>query len=103
MGVWGSDFIAMLIVLCRSAELPDNSQPADGQVLGESGEGTEEEVEGVLEEDRECGDGRVRGKGWEKFDIGPGQVNVEKEQEDAEAGDGGLDGCPVSFSFLKDQ
>ena len=47
----------MLIILCRGAEFPDDGQPADGQVLGEGGEGTEEEVEGVLKEDGECGDG----------------------------------------------
>ena len=34
--------------------------------------------------------------------MGPGQVDVEEEEEDAEAGDGGLDGCTVSYSFLKD-
>ena len=103
MGIRRPAFIAMLAALCRGAELPDNGQPADGQVLGEGGEGTEEEVEGVLEEDGECGDGGVRGEGGgEGFDVGPGQVDVKKEEEDAEAGDGGLDGYAVSCSFLKD-
>ena len=103
MGIRRPAFIAMLVALCRGAELPDNGQPADGQVLGEGGEGTEEEVKGVLEEDGECGDGRVRGEGWgEGFDVRPGQVDVEEEEEDAEAGDGGLDGYAVSCSFLTD-
>ena len=103
MGIRRPAFIAMLVALCRGAELPDNGQTADGQVLGEGGEGTEEEVEGVLEEDGECGDGRVRGEGWGKgFDVRPGQVNVEEEEEDAEAGDGGLDGYAISCSFLTD-
>lgn len=103
MDVWQPAFIAKLVVLSRGPELPSNGQPADGQVLGEGGEGTEEEVEGVLEEDGECGDGRVRGEGWgEGFDVRPGQVDVEEEEEDAKAGDGGLDGYTVSCSFLKD-
>ena len=72
-------------------------------MLGDGGESTEEEVEGVLEDDGECGDGRVRGEGWGKgFDVGPGQVDVEEEEEDAEASDGGLDGYTVSCSFLED-
>ena len=72
-------------------------------MLREGGEGTEEEVEGVLEEDGECGDGRVRGEGWgDGLDVRPGQVDVEEEEEDAEAGDGGLDGYAVSRSFPED-
>ena len=104
MGVWRHAFIVVLLALCRGAELPDDGQPADGQVLGERSEGTKEEVEGVLEEDGECGDGRVGGEGWgEGFDVGPGQVDVEEEEEDAEAGNGGLDGYAVSCSLLRDK
>ena len=63
----------MLVVLSCGTELPNNGQPADGQVLGEGSEGTEEEVEGVLEEDGECWDGEVRCVGGrEGFDVGPG-------------------------------
>ena len=61
-------------------------------MLRESGEGAEEEVEGVLEEHGKCWDGRVRREGRrEGFNVGPGQVDIEEEEKDAEASNGGLD------------
>lgn len=60
-------------------------------MLRECGEGTEEEVECVLQEHGERWDRRVRREGRrEGFDVGPGQVDVEEEEKGAEAGDGGL-------------
>ena len=60
-------------------------------MLGEGGEGAEEEVEGVLEEDGQVRDGGGAGEGrGEGFDGGPGDVDVEQEEERAEADDGRL-------------
>ena len=60
-------------------------------MLGESGEGTEEEVESVLEEYRERWYRRIRRERWGKvFNVGPCQVDVEEEEKGAETGDGGL-------------
>lgn len=68
-------------------------EPADGKVLSEGGEGAEEEVEAVLEEDGEVGDRGGGGEGGgEALDVCPGQVDVEEEEERAEAKDGGLAG-----------
>ncbi|CAD6568819.1 MAG: hypothetical protein ASARMPREDX12_001855 [Alectoria sarmentosa] len=73
------------------AMLPNDGQPTDGQVLRERGEGTEKEVEGVLEEYGKRWDGRIGCEGCRKgFDVGPGQVDIEEEKKGAEAGDGGL-------------
>ena len=59
-------------------------------------EGAVEEVEGVLEEEREVGDREGGGCGWgEGFDGGPGEVDVEEEEEGAEADYGGLWGKGV--------
>lgn len=60
-------------------------------MLRKCGEGTEEEVESVLEEYGERWDWRTGCEGWRKgFDVGPGKVDVEEEEKGAEAGDGGL-------------
>ena len=97
----GAAFVAISI-LCGGTELPNNSQPADGQVLRERGEGTEEEVESVLQEYGERWDRRIRRGGRrEGFDVGPGQVDVEEEEKGAEAGDGGLV-VGVSVDFHRD-
>lgn len=80
----------MLILHCGT-KLPNNGQPTDGQVLRECGEGAEEEVESVLEEYRKCWDWRIFCQGWrEGFDVGPGYVDVEKEEKGAEASNRGL-------------
>jgi hypothetical protein len=68
-------------------------EPADGEMLGEGCEGAEEEVEDVLEEDGEVGDGGGGGeRGGEAFDVCPGQVDVEEKKEGTETEDGGLGG-----------
>lgn len=61
-------------------------------MLRKCGEGTEEEVESVLEEYGERWDWRTGCEGWRKgFDVGPGKVDVEEEEKGAEAGDGGVE------------
>ena len=80
-----------MLVLCCGTKLPDESQPTDGQVLREGGDGAEEEVEGVLEEDGKVWDWRIGYGGRRKrFNVGPGKVDVEKEEKGAEADDRGL-------------
>ena len=60
-------------VLCCGTKPPSNGQPTDGQVLGESGEGTEEEVESVLEEYGKRWNRRIRYERWRKgFNVRPG-------------------------------
>lgn len=60
-------------------------------MLREGGEGAEQEVEGVLEEDGEGGDGRAGGQVCgEGFNARPGKVDVEEEKEGTQAGNGGL-------------
>ena len=94
----GATFIVML-VLCCGTKPPNNGQPTDYQVLGESGESAEEEVESVLGEYWKFWDGRIGCEGWGKgFDVGPGQVYVEEEENGAEADDGGLR-CKLSVLF----
>ena len=80
----------MLILRCGT-KLPNNSQPTDGQVLRERGEGAEEEVKSVLEDYGKFWDWRIICKACrEGFDVGPGQVDVEEEEEGTETNDGGL-------------
>ena len=60
-------------------------------MLGERGEGAQREEERVLAQDREPRYGRAgdeaRGQG---FDCGPGQVDIEEEEQRAKADNGGL-------------
>jgi hypothetical protein len=71
-------------------------------VEGEGGEGAEDQEENVLEDDgllgeaAEVGGFGGRGGGGGFFDACPGEVDVEEEEEDAEADDGALgwlEGC----------
>ena len=80
-----------MLILCCGTKLPDNSQPTDGQMLGERGDSAEEEVEGVLKEDGKGWDWRIGYRGRRKrFDVGPGKVDIEKEEKCAEASNRGL-------------
>ena len=80
-----------MLILCCGTKLPDNSQPTDGQMLRERGDSAKEEVEGVLKEDGKVWDWRIGyGGRRERFNVGPGKVDVEKEEKGAEASDRGL-------------
>lgn len=86
----------------REGRRVEAREQADGQVEGEGAERDEEEEEEVLQDQRlglqdrgvgGCGCGRVvrRGRGERQlFDARPGQVDVEEEEEDAEAEDRAL-------------
>jgi len=71
-------------------------EEADGDVEGEGGEGAEDQEEDVLQDDGLLGEapevgGFVgRGSGGGFFDARPGEVDVEEEEEDAEADNGAL-------------
>lgn len=74
-------------------------------MLRKRGEGTEEEVERILEQYGKFWYRRISRRGWREgldavFDVGPGQVDIKEEEKGAEAGDGGLIGQAVSGFFL---
>lgn len=81
----------------------ETREQADREMEGEGGEGDKEKEEEILEDEglglQDCGVGRrwgdvgvVGGRGWERelFDARPGQVDVEEEEENAEAEDRAL-------------
>ena len=86
--------LMMMMVIClASAQPEDIGEPADSQVLRERGGRADEDEEAPLREDVEGRDGRVDGGGGQRFDVDHGEVDIEEEEEDAEAADGGLRLC----------
>ena len=66
-----------MLVVCRGTKLRKNRQPTDGQMLRKRSQGTEEKVEGILEEYGKRWDWRVGREGWREgldvgLDVGPG-------------------------------
>ena len=80
--------IKLLTHTWTSTQVPHASQPADGKMLRPGSDGAEEEIESVLEQYGERRDGRFGGESFEQgFNVRPGQVDVEKEEQSAETED----------------
>ena len=86
--------LMMMMVICLTSTQPeDPGEPTNGQVLRERGGRADEDEEAPLGEDVEGRDGRVDGGGGQGFDVDHGEVDIEEEEEDAEAADRGLRLC----------
>lgn len=84
--------ILMVMVISLASTQPnDLGEPTDGQVLRQRRGRADEDEEAPFHEVVEGRDGRVDGGGGQEFDHG--EVDIEEEEEDAEAADGGLPWC----------